>query len=102
MKDLIEQLSKDHEGLASSTEGINVLIVRLYCMLTVSALDPKPYIRTFEAALHELQRIHTSLSAKETQLAREAEESEKAHCHNVIQISRNFGVSWPPARPLHS
>lgn len=57
------------------------------------ALDPKPYIRTFEAALQELQRIQTSVQAKETHAARDAEGYEKAHCHKVIGVSRNFGVS---------
>lgn len=60
----------------------------------VAALDPKPYIRTFEAALQELQRIQTSAQAKEMNAARDAESYEKAHCHKVIGVSQNFGVSF--------
>lgn len=59
----------------------------------MKALDPKPYIRTFEAALQQLQRIQTSVTQKELQAAREAEKAEVGHCREVIGISQNFGVS---------
>lgn len=54
-------------------------------------MDPKPYIRTFEAALQQLQKIHGEVSRKEQQAAKAAEQGETNYSEQVISISRNMG-----------
>lgn len=57
-----------------------------------AALDPKPYIRTFEAALQQLQRIQLSAMEKEANASKEVEKTEILHSQEVINISHNFAV----------
>lgn len=56
------------------------------------ALDPKPYIRTFEAVLHELERLQSQLIKNEENSASEVKSAEIRHCQNIITSSQKIGV----------
>ncbi|CAN6648229.1 exocyst complex component Sec10p [Trichomonascus vanleenenianus] len=68
--EFIENLSENHEGTGALSE----------------ALDPKPYIRTFEAALGELKRLQDIASKNEASASSEAERAELEHSRNVVGL----------------
>lgn len=53
------------------------------------ALDPKPYIRTFEAALEELQRLQEDRKSREKTIETETQNAEVEHSKNVSQLGRS-------------
>lgn len=95
-KEFIEQLSKNQAGLASSTEGMKKTLTLNHIQLTAYkiALDPRPYIRTFEAALQQLKQIQSKVSKEEVQAAADASKTEIRHCNSVIDISQKFQVCF--------
>lgn len=52
--------------------------------------DPKPYIRTFEAVLHELERTQAQMLQSEHNCAIEVQNSEMKHCQNIITSSQTI------------
>lgn len=53
------------------------------------ALDPKPYIRTFEAALEELQRLQEDRKTAERGILSEVQTAEIDHSKNVSKLGRS-------------
>lgn len=58
----------------------------------ILALDPKPYIRTFEAVLHELERLQSQVSKTEENAAIDVKNSELKHCQNIITSSQKIAT----------
>ncbi|ODQ68475.1 hypothetical protein NADFUDRAFT_81429 [Nadsonia fulvescens var. elongata DSM 6958] len=56
----------------------------------LAALDPKPYIRTFEFALQELQRLRLDTTLREQNLEKEAKSLELDYSQTVVNLSGNF------------
>lgn len=54
-------------------------------------MDPKPYIRTFEAVLHELERTQSQMLKSEQNCAIEVKTAETKHCQNIITSSQTIG-----------
>ncbi|SCU81814.1 LADA_0C01222g1_1 [Lachancea dasiensis] len=53
-------------------------------------LDPKPYIRTFESTVKELQKLKTEASDKEGHLEQEVAKFELLHAQRVLQLRDNL------------
>lgn len=54
-------------------------------------MDPKPYIRTFEAVLHQLELTQTQILKSEQNCAIEVQNAEIKHCQNIITSSQTIG-----------
>lgn len=54
--------------------------------------DPKPYIRTFEAALDKLEEMKRSYERQERDLSRDVVVAEQRHSTNVSQLQANLDV----------
>ncbi|VVT48466.1 uncharacterized protein SAPINGB_P001793 [Magnusiomyces paraingens] len=76
VKEFIEVVAVNYDGFTSSKN--------------TEALDPKPYIRTFEAVLHELERLQNDISNHESAAAIEVKNAEIKHCQNVIATSQEI------------
>lgn len=75
-KDLVEQLS--HNGDAPPANES-----------TLESLDPKPYIRTFEAALNELKRLREQVSSRENDVSGDVDQAELAHSRIVLNLQKS-------------
>ncbi|SCV04116.1 LANO_0G08262g1_1 [Lachancea nothofagi CBS 11611] len=53
-------------------------------------LDPKPYIRTFESTVKELQKLSTDAEGKKGQLEQEVAKYELLHSQRVLQLTGNL------------
>jgi exocyst complex component 5 len=54
------------------------------------ALDPKPYIRTFEAALTRLQELRSKVVDESTELDKEVQAAESEFSRRNIQLEATF------------
>ncbi|CCH62385.1 hypothetical protein TBLA_0H00970 [Henningerozyma blattae CBS 6284] len=57
-------------------------------------LDPKPYIRTLESILKELNSLNEESSNKKADLANQVALQELTHAENVIQLSSNLNSAF--------
>lgn len=73
VNEFIEELSKDH-----SLKGAEVN--------KLEYLDPKPYIRTFESTLRELQALSEKANSQRQQGEREVEEYESKHAQTILGL----------------
>ncbi|ODQ80096.1 hypothetical protein BABINDRAFT_35695 [Babjeviella inositovora NRRL Y-12698] len=85
VNEFVERLSKDHQMKQDNVQSL-------------SYLDPKPYIRTFESTLRELKLKNAEIVARQEACAAEAARHDIAHSKNVVAlaatsraISANFG-----------
>lgn len=76
-KDLVEQLSHNNDEMPPAHES------------TLESLDPKPYIRTFEAALTELKRLRGDVAARENDVEGDVDQAELAHSRIVINLQKS-------------
>ncbi|ANB15472.1 Sec10p [Sugiyamaella lignohabitans] len=74
-KDFIEKLS---ENILNSTDEFVVDGAR--------ALDPKPYIRNFEAVLNELRRLEVSAGTEERNAAQDMYQIEISHSKSMVNL----------------
>ncbi|CCH43251.1 Exocyst complex component [Wickerhamomyces ciferrii] len=72
--EFIEELSKDHS--LKSTE-VNQL----------KYLDPKPFIRTFESTLNQLNKLNQEAAQKQAVLSQEVSKFELDHSRNVLSLT---------------
>lgn len=70
VNEFVDRLSKDH-SIFSEKEY----------------LDPKPFIRTFESTLNELQRLSEECLSKKQKCEEEVESYELIHSENVLSVS---------------
>lgn len=77
MNEFVEELSKDHsiQGSNGSKKG------------TFESLDPKPYIRTFEFIVKELNTLSEDSANKKHLLADQVSAQELEHAQNVVELS---------------
>lgn len=64
-----------------------IVVYTMYSSLT-QGLDPKPYIRTFEAALQELQRLQQLTSGRERDLSKAVHDAELEHSRAMISVGQ--------------
>ncbi|KAK9369205.1 exocyst complex component Sec10-domain-containing protein [Lipomyces kononenkoae] len=65
VKEFVEGLTADHTIQESNGQG--------------DAINPKPYIRTFEASLEALARISAELNSREQKIRQDARQADAAH-----------------------
>ena len=53
----------------------------------LSDLDPKPFIRTFESTLRELNQLSTEAASRQSQLEKEVSKYELDHSRNVLSLT---------------
>ena len=68
-------------------------------VLTVSlaAFDPKPFIRTFEAAVDKLIAVRKDVQAKTEQMEKSVRVAERDYSKKMAELNRGFEV-----RPSHT
>lgn len=77
VNDFVEELSKDHILKGAEVKNLEYL-------------DPKPYIRTFEATLKELKQLGQLAAKRKLEAEREVEQFEVTHSHHVLQLSNEI------------
>lgn len=82
VNEFVEQLSRDHSIKGRS--GSNAP------KTAFESLDPKPYIRTFEFILKELNSLSGESSERKHQLAEQVSHQEIEHAQSVIALSANL------------
>ncbi|KAF8251290.1 exocyst complex component Sec10, partial [Wilcoxina mikolae CBS 423.85] len=90
VKDFIEELT-------SSSIPVN-----RRSTLTTAAFDPKPYIRTFEAALERLQELDEALSEKESELKEGVRRAEIDHTRTLDRLGNEFNSTLAEFHRLDS
>ncbi|SJM83478.1 related to Exocyst complex component SEC10 [Zygosaccharomyces bailii] len=80
VNEFVEELSKDHSlrGADGTAET------------TFEKLNPKPYIRTFESILKELNALSEQSSSRKAQLVEQVSAQELEHAENVVQLSQEL------------
>lgn len=80
VNEFVEELSKDHSlrGADGTAET------------TFEKLNPKPYIRTFESILKELNVLSEQSSSRKAQLVEQVSAQELQHAENVVQLSQEL------------
>ncbi|CDH09858.1 related to Exocyst complex component SEC10 [Zygosaccharomyces bailii ISA1307] len=80
VNEFVEELSKDHSlrGADGTAET------------TFEKLNPKPYIRTFESILKELNVLSEQSSSRKAQLVEQVSAQELEHAENVVQLSQEL------------
>lgn len=73
VNDFVEELSKDHTLKGAEVNKLEYL-------------DPKPYIRTFESTLRELNSLSEKASASQQQGEREVDEYEDKHGQTILKL----------------
>lgn len=70
------------------TTGANVIL---------SAFDPKPFIRSFEAAVDKLISVRKDVQAKTEQMERTVRVSEREYSKKMADLNKGFEVRilWP-------
>lgn len=77
VNEFVGELSKDHAVRGSSQNNDGT---------TFEKLDPKPYIRTFEFILKELNTLNEEAGNKKLHLAEQVSTQELQHSKNVIEL----------------
>lgn len=74
------------------------------CLLTrtATAFDPKPYIRTFEAALDRLKELDEDLSQKESELKEGVRRAEIDHSRTLERLGTKFNSTLADFHKLDS
>ncbi|KAH3674894.1 hypothetical protein WICMUC_002967 [Wickerhamomyces mucosus] len=72
--EFVEELSKDHSNKSREVNSLQ-------------HLDPKPFIRTFESTLRELNKLSLEASARQTALEKEVSKYELDHSRNILSLS---------------
>ncbi|AQZ17305.1 SEC10 (YLR166C) [Zygosaccharomyces parabailii] len=80
VNEFVEELSKDHS--LRGTDGT--------AETTFEKLNPKPYIRTFESILKELNVLSEQSSSRKAQLVEQVSAQELQHAENVVQLSQEL------------
>lgn len=81
VNEFVAELSKDHSVRGSSLNHDGT---------TFEKLDPKPYIRTFEFILKELNTLSEEAGNKKLQLAEQVSAQELQHSKNVVELHSNL------------
>lgn len=68
----------------------------------ITAFDPKPYIRTFEAALERLKDLDETLSAKESELKEGVRRAEIDHSRTLERLGLKFNSTLSEFQRLDS
>lgn len=77
VNDFVEELSKDHILKGAEVKNLEYL-------------DPKPYIRTFEATLKELKQLGQLAAKRKVEAEREVEQYEVKHSRHVLELSQEI------------
>lgn len=57
------------------------------------AFDPKPFIRTFEAAVDKLIAVRKDVQAKTEQMEKSVRVAERDYSKKMVELNRGFEVS---------
>ncbi|KAL0631485.1 Exocyst complex component 5 [Maublancomyces gigas] len=85
------------EGLTETSRAIN-----RRSGATNNAFDPKPYIRTFEAALERLKELDETLSEKESELKEGVRRAEIDHSRTLERLGLKFNSTLSEFQRLDS
>lgn len=65
--------------------------------MTISvAFDPKPFIRTFEAAVDRLLSVRKDVQAKTEQLEKSVRVAEREYSKKMVELNKGFEVCLLP------
>lgn len=64
-----------------------------------NTFDPKPFIRTFESSLNELERLSSKMQKHTSELERETQKEELAFKKQVKELGSGFDVQGQKSPP---